>query len=825
MWVKPKRYTALLFGSPDHYERVVFTSIDGGWGDFELLRYNGKIPRSRYVIVYDRRYAIAQSERLSAILKNEWNYIISEFKTIIPDKNDPEFDSTKKRAKWVVVHFSAIAKQVKRAAVMAAAGACPPDSAQRISAGPSAYNGSIPPDYYDFDDSDSDDEYNASDYDDYDESFSWTTEIPDADIETLHVGYTDAPSGTATPTKGFKVAKNKSAHNLYHDDQNQDLYKQGRSSYQQLPGIQLPIPPPASSPSPVPPSLVPSSASASASASAVPPSSPHPPPRQIHPVDASPAPRSSSKPDNSHEVLQWVMVGSRSSSPGLGPEGEQVFPEDNTAPSPVPDKQQQYPQTLPIAVQVNGPKPKSQAQGDGGVIPATAHGSSKKKPTSLYSAQVQSQQQQQLKSQCQKQLIQTHQMNTQEELKAQLQQQQQQISKQQKTQQQEVVKSKTFTVRFVEGVANELADISRLWGKFWNHFVESWLYVHYIYVWVVALTEEAPTKEQRTKKYIVYSCLAATVAAIVLHCSHGALFLLEIIALNYACVYCVRNRGELVKKTIVMKASNAKERKITRIIRAVQGKDQKGAKNGDEREDQAALGSSASAQPGSHPQAHDGDANSSVHVPSALSPSALLVTLPGPSSQTPTIGGSLGGSNPKKLTREEKKEIKEEKEREKKEIKEEKEREKKEIKEEKEREKKEIKEGKEREKKEIKEEKEREKREERERKEKRKEEKASMSALRDEKKGVLGRLKWKRASQAVSTDYNSGAPDGSHAMYSGFESDGAAPFDYPVDESSEVYYSQERHAFSDDDDDDDDDEVDKSFIVDSSYSIDPQSQK
>ena len=87
MWIKPKRYTALLFGSPDHYERVVFTSIDGGWGDFELLRYNGKIPRSRYVIVYDRRYAIAQSEKLGAILKNEWNYIISEFKTIIPDKN------------------------------------------------------------------------------------------------------------------------------------------------------------------------------------------------------------------------------------------------------------------------------------------------------------------------------------------------------------------------------------------------------------------------------------------------------------------------------------------------------------------------------------------------------------------------------------------------------------------------------------------------------------------------------------------------------------------------------------------------------------------
>lgn len=788
MWVKPKRYTALLFGSPDHYERVVFTSIDGGWGDFELLRYNGKIPRSRYVIVYDRKYAIAQSERLSAIMKNEWNYIISEFKTIIPDKNDPEFGSTKKRAKWVVIHFSAIAKQVKRAAAMEAAGACPPDSAQRISAGPSAYNaGALPGDIYEYDDFSSDDDENPSDYDDYDDSFSWTTEIPDADIESLHGGYSDTPSGTVTPTKGFKVVKNRSAHNLYCDDQNAELYKQSRSSHQQLPASQYSLPTAASSSS-------------------------HPPPKQIHPADASPAPRSSAKADGTHDVLPWIMPHSQPSSPGLGAEGEQIFSEECPVPSPVPDKQQQYPPALPISVQLNNQKFKPQAQNEGIIAPTPAHGSTKKKPSPLH--QTQTQIQQQLKTQCQKQLLQSHQQQEQQQ-----QQQKLQVSRQ------ETAKNKSFTVRLVDGIAREAAGISMLWKRFWNHFVESWLYVHYIYIWVVALTEEAPTKEQRTKKYIVYSCLAATLASFVLHYSHGALFLVEIIALNYACVYCVRNRADLVKKTIVLKASNAKERKITRIIRAVQGKDQKGAKNVDEKEESSSSNASASAQATSQIQVHDGDIISSV------SPSPLSVTIPGTSSQIPVNGGCTSSSNPKKLTKEEKKEIKEEKEREKKEIKEEKEREKKEIKEEKEREKKELKEekerekkelkeGKEREKKEIKEEKEREKKEireekererrekeekERERKEKKKEEKASLSLAKDEKKGVLGRLKWKRASQMINTDYNVGAPESSFTTYPGGEIDGVAPFDYPVDESSDASFNQERRPFSDEDDDDDDD--------------------
>ena len=810
MWVKPKRYTALLFGSPDHYERVVFTSIDGGWGDFELLRYNGKIPRSRYVIVYDRKYAIAQSERLSAIMKNEWNYITSEFKTIIPDKNDPEFDSTKKRAKWVVIHFSAIAKQVKRAAFSM------PDSTQRVSTGPSAYGaGSLPDDLDEYDDTDDDDE-NPSDYDDYDDSFSWTTEIPDAaDIEPLHIGCYEVPppppplqqppptattaaattaaaatvalSATAasalppsTPPKGFKMIKNRSAHNLFHDEQSADPPR-NRSLH---PPLQLPQ---------QGQQLQQQQQQQYSSG------------KPGHGFEAAP-PRSPSKAsDSSHEALPWVLSHSQPSSPGLDVipmDGDSMYSEENAAPSPVPEKQQQYIPALPIAVQLTGQKPKPQMQGDG------THGSVKKKPSPLHAQpqgqQQQQQQQQQLKMQCQKQLLQTHQLH-------QTQQQQMQLYSQQQQQQlyaQEAAKKKSFTMRLVEGVAQEAADISKLWNKFSNHFVESWLYVHYIYVWVVALTEEAPTKEQRTKKYIVYGCLAATLGSIILHCSHGALFLVELIALNYACVYCVKHRAEIAKKAVVIKATNAKERKITRIIRAVQGKEQKLVKRIEEqREDPSASGqgASASAQAGVFGN-DDNDGNSSaIPIPPGIS--SFVVPVSCPASSTSSSSQMSGGSNSsnggnsnggtKKLTREERKEIKEEKERERKEIREEKEREKKEIREEKEREKKEIREEREREKKE-KEEKERGK------KEKRREEKASMAASKDEKKGVLGRLKWKKAPQIVNTDYSVGAPESSSATSTGFESDRSAPFDYPIDESSEfgdAGVAPEKRAFSDDDED------------------------
>jgi len=112
MWIKPRRFNTLHYGSIVHYERQTRVSPDGGWADFEVFRYVGKNLRPLFVIVYDRHFVIAQSDDCEALLAAEWKYATEKI-PLIAQNSQPPLINSKQREKWLLKHVAAIAQSLK----------------------------------------------------------------------------------------------------------------------------------------------------------------------------------------------------------------------------------------------------------------------------------------------------------------------------------------------------------------------------------------------------------------------------------------------------------------------------------------------------------------------------------------------------------------------------------------------------------------------------------------------------------------------------------------------------------------------------------------
>ena len=111
MWIKPRRFNTLHYGSLGHYERQHRASPDGGWADFEVFRYSGKNLRPLFVLVYDRRFVLAQSDDCDALLAAEWKYATEKL-PLLAAAAQPPLATSKQREKWLCKRVAAIAQSV-----------------------------------------------------------------------------------------------------------------------------------------------------------------------------------------------------------------------------------------------------------------------------------------------------------------------------------------------------------------------------------------------------------------------------------------------------------------------------------------------------------------------------------------------------------------------------------------------------------------------------------------------------------------------------------------------------------------------------------------
>ena len=93
MWIKPRRFNTIHYGSLTHWAQQVRASPDGGWADFEVLKYQGKNLRPTYLLASEWKYA---TERLPAQVRSA----------------QPPLKNSKQREKWLYKHVEAIVQSL-----------------------------------------------------------------------------------------------------------------------------------------------------------------------------------------------------------------------------------------------------------------------------------------------------------------------------------------------------------------------------------------------------------------------------------------------------------------------------------------------------------------------------------------------------------------------------------------------------------------------------------------------------------------------------------------------------------------------------------------